>query len=138
MNGQNALFLKIGAQSLLIDVHQASFQDESSDGIHLLTSWQAPLSRRILHHQECLRPTDRAIGVGKISSEAESVSWLQIYLLFFWSEAHISFETEEEFLRARQMSEGAVDGLCRQRHRIEGQAWPAVTNKQWPDIQPSI
>jgi hypothetical protein len=43
-----------------------------------------------MHHQECLRSTDRAIGVGKISSEAESVSWLQLYLLFFWSDADIS------------------------------------------------
>src|SRR5260221_5592629 len=83
MIGLNILFLKIGTDSLFIDVHQASFQDESSDGIHIITSGHDPLSRRILHHQECLRTTDRGIGVGKISSEADSVSWLQMYLATF-------------------------------------------------------
>src|SRR5215831_4989562 len=99
----NRLFLNIGTESLFIGVHLASFQNESSDGIRLLISGHDPLSRRILHHQECLRTADRGISVGKISSEADGVSWLQLYLLFFWPEADISVETEEEFLGARKM-----------------------------------
>src|SRR5215831_10642958 len=110
----NRLFLNIGTESLFIGVHLASFQNESSNGIRFLPSGHDPWSRRILHHQECLRPADGGIGVGKISSEGDGISWLQLYLLFFWSEADISRETVEEFLRAREMSEGAVGCLCRQ------------------------
>src|SRR5215469_11527473 len=104
MLGLNRLFLNIGTKSVFIGVHLVSFQNESGDGIHLLTSGHNPLSRRILHHQQRLGTADRGIGVRKISSEAECVSWLQIYFLFFRPDADISVETQEEFLRARQMS----------------------------------
>jgi hypothetical protein len=74
--------------------------------------------------------------VRKISSEADSVSWLQIYLLFFWPEAEISFQTEEKFLRAREMSQGAVECLCRQMHLIDAHAVTAAINKQCSASQP--
>src|SRR5262249_33133318 len=81
---------------------------------------------------------DGGIGVGKISSEGDGISWLQLYLLFFWSEADISRETVEEFLRAREMSEGAVGCLCRQLQLIDAHTMTAAINKQCSAPQPSI
>src|SRR5690349_17351699 len=104
MLGLDILFLNIGTKPLFIGVHVASFQYMSRGGVCLLTSRRDPWRRRILHHQECLRTTSRGVGVRKIGSEPGSISRLQRYLLSFWAEANISLDTEEEFLRAGEMS----------------------------------
>src|SRR5579864_2646556 len=68
--------------------------------------------------------------MGKISSEGDSISWLQLYLLFFWSQADISFEAENEFLRAREMSQGVVNSLCRQMQLVDAHAMTAAIHEQ--------
>ena len=76
--------------------------------------------------------------MGKISREPDSVSGLELHLPSFWSEADISLETEDEFLRAREMSQGAIGYLCREMQLMDSYTMAAAINKEWSDPQPGI
>src|SRR5689334_16910370 len=69
------------------------------------------LSWGILHDQKCLCAAGRSVCVREISGEPDSISRLELHFLSLWPKADITLKAEDEFLRARKMSERAIGHL---------------------------